>query len=214
MDIIKRRSPVSFIVPPVETIRRGGWEVVLAYADEDQGPFLVDLSHRPKWDVQQGDLSAIRPFGLAVPDVPGHCRLENGVLVNRMNPTQASVWILDGDEPEPPPEPFLTEVTDGLCLLALIGAKAFSVMEKVSALDLGTPEKEPPFLVQGPVLHVSCQVVVLGRDAARAAVLIALSRGYGQTMAEALLAAGSDLGLCPGGERAFRRRLIHINAQG
>jgi glycine cleavage system aminomethyltransferase T len=51
---------------------------------------------------------------------------------------------------------------------------------------------------------VRCQIVVLGEKGDDGAVLIAFPRGYGQSVCEALLDAGSAWGLCPAGETAFR----------
>jgi hypothetical protein len=202
-----RRSPVLFNVQPLETRLQDGWEVALSYANEDQGPFLIDLSHRCKWDIQHGSLATVRPWGIMFPASPGQCRIEAGRLLCRRNYTQAAIWHLTDDEPGGIPEPYFTEVTDGLCLLALVGPQAFSVVEKVSCLDLTSPNSRPPFLLQGPVLHVPCQVVVLGRTGETPVILMAFSRGYGQAMAEALLESGHVFGLRPGGENAFRKTL-------
>ena len=46
-------------------------------------------------------------------------------------------------------------------------------------------------------------MVVLEKDEDNPAVLIACPRGYGQSMAEALLEEGSEYGLTPGGENIF-----------
>jgi hypothetical protein len=200
-----RRSPVVFDAQPVETSLQDGWEVVLSYANEDQGPFLVDLSHRPKWDIQHASLTTIRPWGLLFPASPGQCRVEAGRLLSRRNYTQAAIWDLTEDGPGEVPEPYFTEVTDGLCLLALLGSESFSVMERVSSLDLTDPNSPPPFMVQGPVLHVPCQVVVLARDCETPIILMAFSRGYGQAIAEALLESGHVFGLRPAGDNVFRR---------
>ncbi|NIR15166.1 MAG: sarcosine oxidase subunit gamma SoxG, partial [Desulfobacterales bacterium] len=71
---------------------RDGWDVVLEYEDKGNGPFLIDLSHIPKWEVQDADLAHIRPMDVGIPEHSGDCILENGILVNRMNPTQAIIW--------------------------------------------------------------------------------------------------------------------------
>lgn len=202
-----RRSPVNLPASPAETAREGGWEVVRAYRDEGEGPFLVDLSHRPKWDVQHAALTGARPWGLMFPDTPGQCRMDSGLLLNRMTHTQAGVWSLSCTEPPAVPEPFFTDVTDGLCLLALLGEPVFSLLERVTGLDLAAPDRQLPRLVLGPVLHVPCQVVVLGPPGERAAVLLACSRGYGPSMAHALLESGAAWGFRPAGERAFLERI-------
>jgi hypothetical protein len=75
-------------------------------------------------------------------------------------------------------------------------------MEKLTSLDLAAPNQNAPYLVQGPVLHIPCQVVVLDKGACPV-VLAALSRGYGQSMAHAILESGKDLGLRPAGEKRF-----------
>ena len=202
-----RQSPVVFKEQPLETRLWDGWEVVLSYANEDQGPFLVDLSHRPKWDIQHAFLTTVRPWGILFPASPGQCRVEAGRLLSRRNYTQAAIWHLTDDGPGAVPEPYFTEVTDGLCLLALVGVQSFSVMEKVSSLDLTSPDGPPSFLVQGPVLHVPCHVVVLGRNGETPIILMAFSRGYGQAMAESLLELGHVFGLRPAGEEVFKKAI-------
>jgi glycine cleavage system aminomethyltransferase T len=166
------------------------------------------LSHRPKWDLQAPDLESLKPWGIEVPEQPGRCRLCGGVIAGRQNVGQAAFWHLGGEAHETPRDLLgLTDVTDGSMLLALMGPEVFRIMEKVSSLDLSSPAREPPSWIQGPVLHVPCQVVVLGREPDRAALLLACSRGYGPTMAHALLDEGRPWGLRPAGEEAFTRRL-------
>ena len=206
----KRFSPVKFTTQPAETEIREGWEVVLSYAHEAQGPFLVDLSHRPQWDLQGGNIDTVKPWGRGVPADPGQCNFVDGLLINRMNQTQAAIWNLGAEDLKLPKETCYTDVTDGLCLLALVGAEALAVMEKVSPLDLASPEKIAPYLVQGPVVHIPCQLVVLDKGD-NMTVLMSFSRGYGQAMVEALLDAGSEYGLRPSGERGFRERLKAVD---
>jgi hypothetical protein len=203
----RRISPVIYAEEPLETEPRDGWEVVLEYKNEAGGPWLVDLSHRPKWDLQADDLSQVSPWGLNLPESPGHCLLAGGVLINRMNRIQASVWHLGPNPLEPPDGNPFTETTDGLALVALIGPEIQAIMEKVSPLDLAVPTKKPPFLVQGPVLHVPSQIVVLKRSRDLEILILAMSRGYGQSMADTLLQAGAQWNLRPGGERIFTQRI-------
>lgn len=172
----------------------------------------MDLSHRRKWDVQHASLETVRPWDILFPSSPGQCRVEAGRLLSRRNYTQAAIWDLTGASPEPEPEPYFTEVTDGLCLLALVGPGSFPVMEKASSLDLAPPGVEPPFLTQGPVFHVPAQVVVLAREGCTPVVLLGFSRGYGRAVAEALLEAGQALGLRTGGEDVFRKALGPLDA--
>ncbi|MCK4828441.1 sarcosine oxidase subunit gamma SoxG, partial [bacterium] len=60
MKTNQRYSPVQFEIRPDQTEIRDGWEVVLQYSDKGKRPFLVDLSHRKKWDVQDSNLSKIQ----------------------------------------------------------------------------------------------------------------------------------------------------------
>jgi hypothetical protein len=197
--MMKRYSPVSFGSNPAQTVMRDGWEVVLAYEDEGVGPFVIDLSHISKWDIQAADISQIQPQGVNIPEVPGACVIGKGMLINRMNHTQASVWHLSDKNLQMPDESAYTDITEGLSLLGFLGPEIFSIMEKITALDLQSPQKQRPFLLQGPVLHIPCQVVVLGKDA----LVIGFSRGYAQSVVEAILEAGKQWGIQPAGELAF-----------
>ena len=205
MNMLQRRSPVQFSARPVKTDVRDGWTVTLEYAAESDGLHLIDLSHRAKWDLQDGDLSRFEIAGTAIPSAPNACVLENGTAVCRRNRTQAAVWHLAGDPPDPPADPALTDVTEASLLLALTGPHVYDVMEKISSLDLKDPAKKTPRLIQGPALHVPCLILDLGRMGDRDAVLIACSRGYGRDMTEGLLHAGAEWNIAPAGEAAFTR---------
>jgi hypothetical protein len=178
IELYRRRSPVVFQTPPSKKEIRDAWEVVLEYEDQGNGPFLIDLSHVPKWDVQDADLTHIRPMDVAIPEHPGDCILENGLLINRMNATQATLWHLSEAHPAFPQEPAYTDVSDAYALMAVLAKDVFS--------------------------HVRCQVVLLGEKGGYMAVLMACPRGYGHSVCEALLDAGMEWGLSPAGETAFR----------
>ena len=197
--MMKRFSPVSFESHPLQTEMRGDWEVVLAYKDQGAGLQLVDLSHISKWDIQSVDISQVHPLGVNIPGVTGACTMDGGMLINRMNRTQASVWHLSGKVLPIPAESAYTDITESLCLVGVLGQEVFSLMEKMSALDLQDCQRHAPILVQGPVLHVTSQVVVLGKDA----LLIGFSRGFAQSVVEAMLDAGQEWGIQPAGELAF-----------
>ncbi|MBU2547304.1 MAG: sarcosine oxidase subunit gamma SoxG [Proteobacteria bacterium] len=200
----KRYSPISFPLQPGETAFRDNWVVIRRYHVEGAGPMLVDLSHRPKYDVQDPDLNRVlQTLDLEPPASVGRCAWRRGFLVNRLNPGQASVWHLGDGPADALAAPMVTEVTDGLVLAALIAESVFPILEKVTPLDLQDPLRRPPFAIQGPVLGVPCQIVVIKPEI----TLLACSRGYGQSMAEALLEAGGEYGLAPAGERAFHRAL-------
>ncbi len=212
MDNPFRQSPVSFSTTPEETETRSGWQTILRYADEGDGPLIIDLSHRAKWTIQSRSLSGIRPMGMVVPDAPGRCLLRGGMLLNRLTPARADAWHLWGDAPYLPDDAAVTDVTDAYAMICVTGEAVFHLLEKVTELDLAAPGRPPLFVVQGPVCRVPCQVVVMRQAAeSRVGVLIACARGYGGGLARTLLDAGSDMGLRPGGETAFTsfgRRII------
>ena len=160
MTNVQRQSPVGFESQAVKTEDRNGWPVVLEYEDEGEGPFLVDLSHRQRWDVQDSDPQAIQPVGLTVPETPGACTFANGILINRMNRTQVAVWHLTDASETMPAESAYTDVTEATLFLALLGPDTFSIAEKLTAVDFFGQGKETPFLLQGPFSHVPCQLRV------------------------------------------------------
>jgi hypothetical protein len=198
MQDIIRKSPVTFDKEPASAENRAGWRVALSYG-EGQGTKLIDLSHCQKWDLQDGELGKFQPFGVEVPEEYGKCAFENRVMINRMNRTQCAVWNLGDAELDQPDEMNYTSLQDGLAMLAISGPKTLAVMERISALDFAAPNLEAPCLIQGPINHIPCQIVLARRDDEGAAVIFTFSRGYGQAMAEAVLHAAHDLGLAPGG---------------
>ncbi len=213
MVMIIRRSAVRFSVPVVESERRDGWQVVLAYENEGDGLRLVDLSHCPRWDLQDEDLDEGNFAGLSIPPVPGGGRLqgvtakagERNVLVNRMNRTQASVWHLGGRAVELPDSPAFTGLTDATVFLALIGAGFMRVAEQLTNLDLARPGSTTPRLVQGPFSQVPCQIVVLATPGPHPGLVFTCARGYARDMVKGILHAGEHHGLRPAGETAFRQ---------
>ena len=203
MDSIIRRSAVSFDVTPAKTEERDNWSVVLEYEDQGAGPYVIDLSHRARWDLQDGEIGGIQPLGIQVPDIPGQCGFENGVLINRMNRTQASIWHLSGETPALPDDPAFTDITDSTVFLAVFGKDLFSILEKLTSLDFIDPSQKTPFLLQGPFSHVPCQIVTLEKTPGRCGMLMTCSRGYARDMVGALLEAGQEFKLRPAGEQAF-----------
>ena len=191
MESVLRCSPVTLPKIPARTELRNGWEVVLEYEDEGTtGPFLIDLSHIGKWDVQGEDLPSLRPVGLAIPKDSEQCLLTGDFLLNLIKRNWATIWHFSADMPEFADEFAFTNVTEAYALLALKGREAFSIMEKLTSLDLLSPQRKPPFLIIGPVAHIRSQVVVLSRDEEKSAILIACPRGYGQSIAGIMINAG------------------------
>lgn len=204
MSTSYRHSPISFDTETAECIVHDGWEVVLAFADEGEGPWLVDLSHLRRWDCQHTELDSRTPFGLSMPAEPGQVIVQGERLVTRMNHTQAAIWSLTRSaSPETDEAVDITELTDAHCMLAVLGQGVSGVMEHVSNLDLFRPDRQMPFLTQGPIMHIPCQVVTFSTDC----VLMTFSRGYGQSFAAAMLHAASGCKLRPGGEGVFTRAL-------
>jgi hypothetical protein len=203
MENIIRRSAVSFDAAPAKTEERDNWSVVLEYEDEGAGPYLVDLSHRARWDLQDAEIGGIQSLGIQVPDIPGQCVFENGILINRMNRTQASVWHLSGETPVFPDDPAFTDVTDSTGFLAVFGKDLFATLEKLTSLDFFDPSAKTPFLMQGPFSHVPCQIVTLEKSPERSGILMTCSRGYARDMVGAVLEAGAEFNLRPAGEQAF-----------
>jgi hypothetical protein len=211
MESVIRRSAVSFDAVPVKTEERDGWSVVLEYEDEGPGPYVVDLSHRPRWDLQDGQVGVNQTLDIPVPSHPGQCVFDKGFLINRMNRTQASVWHLVGTTPDLPEDPACTEVTDATVFLSIFGPDLFSILEKLSALDFLDPTRKEPFLLQGPFSRVPCQIVTLDKTPARSGILMTVSRGYGRDMVNAILGAGAEFNLRPAGEQAFSEWLAAIS---
>ncbi len=204
MAEIKRESPVRFKVRPLATEVRDRWTVVMEYDGEGQGPWLVDLAHKHRWDLQDKAIDTQRPSDLSVPETPGACTFSGAALVNRMNRTQASIYHLGATAPEMPDFIGCTDVTEATVFLALFGPKTFAIAEKLTNLDFRDPSKTVPFLFQGPFCHVPCQITTLEKSADGGGFLLTCSRGYGESMVHAIFEAGAEFGLRPAGEKRFQ----------
>jgi hypothetical protein len=204
MAQIKRESPVRFDISPQSSEVRDNWVVALDYDDEGQGPWIVDLAHKSRWDLQDRNIGGLTPCDLAVPAAPGQSVLAGGTLVNRMNGTQASIWHLGAHAPSLPEDIGYTDISESTVFIALFGPKVFLLAEKLTNLDFLEPVKTAPFLLQGPFCHVPCQIVTLQKAAdGSGGFLLACSRGYGDSMIHAILEAGAEFGLRPAGENRF-----------
>jgi hypothetical protein len=203
---MQRQSPVHLPGQPEKTKIRDHWPVVLEYAEEGPGPWIVDLCHCSRWDIQGRDLGEALPPGVALPDSPGSIVLHAKGLTGRSGQRQAFLWLFD-DKVSLPPGTGCTETTEGTLCVALLGKDVFQITEKLTSLDLRDPQRSAPFLLLGPFSHITCQIVVLKNDPAAAAVLIACSRGFAHDMVHAVLAAGEEFGLRPAGETRFLEKL-------
>jgi len=204
MTGIQRYSPVMFESSTQKTELRDNWKIVLAYQEEGPGPWLVDLSHKTRWDLQDSQIDDLSSSGLSVPPGPGKCILTNNTLTNRMNNTQAAIWHLGTEEITPFDFKGYTDVTESTIFLALFGSDAFHVAEKLTALDFMDPAGTAPFLLQGPFCHVPCQIVILEKNMDMSGgLLMTCSRGYADSMVHAVLDSGAEFGLRPAGETRF-----------
>ena len=130
MDAIRRRSPVAFSSRPARTVIRDHWEITLAFDNEGPGPWLVDLSHKPRWVLQDRRVDEVKPAGRSIPGAPGACRLEDAILVSRMNRTQAMLWHLGNTAMALPTASEFTDVSEATVLMALFGPHVFTIAEK------------------------------------------------------------------------------------
>jgi len=214
MTGIQRYSPVMFESSAQKTEIRDNWKIVLAYQEEGPGPWLVDLSHKTRWDLQDSQIDDSSSSGLSVPPGPGKCILSKNALVNRMNNTQASIWHLGTEEMAPPDFKGCTDVTESTVFLALFGSDAFHIVEKLTALDFMDPARTAPFLLQGPLCHVPCQIVILEKDMDMSGgLLLTCSRGYADSMVHAILDSGQEFGLRPAGETRFTNWVQSVQDQ-
>ena len=202
MDI-KRVSPVVFKSTPMKTEERDHWKVVLEYNAEGEGPWVTDLSHRTRLDLQTSDLDAKKPFGVKIPEDFCTTILDKGIAVNRMNGTQASIYDLASGKVALPGETEYTDVSENSIFVAVYGPRVFDICEKLSNLDFQDPQRKAPFLFQGPFSHVPCQIVTLCKDGEKSGIVLTCSRGYGEDMIHAILDAGEEFGLKPAGEARF-----------
>jgi glycine cleavage system aminomethyltransferase T len=209
MAELKRFSPVQFTAEPVSKRMHQGWEVVDEYQNEGLGPALIDLSHIAKWDVQGEELGGMeKGVGIKLPDQPGQVLIASGLLTGRLTATRALVWSLNEHKDFHSNHPSFTEITDSYALMAILGREALLIMEKISDLDFRRRNKKPPFLLQGPVLHIPMTVLVSSGQADRGQdiVLLAFYRGYGQGVAETILDAGAQYDLRVSGFHKFLKR--------
>jgi glycine cleavage system aminomethyltransferase T len=144
---------------------------------------------------------------MTLPELPGVSLLENGILANRMNGTQVSLFNLDGGDninmPKEPGELGFTDVTESTLCVALIGKDVFPICEKLTSLDFMDTKRVAPFLFQGPFSHVPCQIVTLSKEGDNSGIILTCSRGYGRDMIDSILHAGEEFKLMPAGESRF-----------
>ena len=57
MNEIQRISPVVLKGTPVKTKKIDNWEIVMEYEDEGNGPYLIDLTYKQRFDLQNSNLA-------------------------------------------------------------------------------------------------------------------------------------------------------------
>ncbi|MEE4608204.1 MAG: sarcosine oxidase subunit gamma SoxG [Desulfobacteraceae bacterium] len=206
LDNRLRQSPVHLDGRPHRSQVRDHWPVVCEYADEGDGPWLVDLSHCQRIDIQARPLGAVVPEGLPEPEAPGDVRVQDLSLITRMGKGQACLWRF-GQSGAFPVGFNGTEITEATLALAILGRHTLAIAEKLSSLDLQAPGHSLPRLYQGPFAQVPCQLVVLDVAPGREMLLLSCSRGYARDMVEAITHAGAEFSLRPAGEDRFMQML-------
>jgi hypothetical protein len=196
---LERRSPVTLKGRPIKTEIRDGWRIVSDYTGNGKGPHIVDLSHFSRWDIQDRNLGQVQPYGDMIPGTPGQIFMHSNLLIGRLNATQAVAWHFSTVPPVMPPSDAFTDITDAAVALALVGPAVFDMAEKLCALDLADPSKNPPFLVQGPFSHVPCHLWVLDRTDSGGCMALTCSRGYARDMVDSILEAGAEWNITPTG---------------
>ena len=214
MAEMRRESPVRFEIQPQKSQVRDNWTVALEYDEEGPGPWIVDLAHKTRWDLQDSRIEEITIGDLAVPSSPGACTFDDGVLVNRMSCSQASIYHLMETPQAFPDSIGYTDVSESTVFLALFGPKVFLVAEKLTNLDFLNGSAETPSLLQGPFCHVPCQIVTLDKAAdTSGGFLLTCSRGYGDSMVGAIMQAGIEFGLRPAGENRFTNWITELQSR-
>jgi len=203
MSEILRYSPVSFKQTPNRTEIRDYCTVVLEYNDEGPGPWIIDLSYKRRFDIQDSNIDNIMPYRIKIPEIPGNSIIQDGILINRMNQKQASIFFLDCDFNSIQTDFLYTDITEAALCIALIGDSIFSIMEKLSSLDFFDPNQRTPFLLQGPISHVPCQIITLNRNSDQSGLIFTCSRSYAKSMIDAVMEAGDEFDLRPAGDTRF-----------
>ncbi len=208
MQGYKKQSPTRFPKRPSKTEYRNGWEVALAYGNDCAPLVVIDLSHISKWEIYDRQLEGRTLGPVTIPPAPGEVILTPGLAVCLCRPSVALIWQLaDEFSWDLPTGATFTEVTDGYALIALIGDDGPRVMEKITDLDLVLAAGQTARLIQGPVLDGACRIMFFSKPDSSTGLLLAVSRGAGQSVVDAILDAGAEFGLQPAGEEVFKKWL-------
>jgi hypothetical protein len=199
-----RTSPIKFDLEPLTVEEIDSWKVVREYKNQKKGPLLIDLSHRPSFDIQDKDILSFNKPELCIPANISGVTGQGGLFVSRMNQSQVQAWCLDGETSALESlESSCTDITDGQAVLALMGKDLDHLFESMLSLEMFKPGETDMKLFQAPLFHIPCQILVLDRSEKMQVVIISCPRGYGNDMAKAILKSAAPHGLAPGGENAF-----------
>jgi sarcosine oxidase gamma subunit len=182
----------------VET--RDGWLVAVKYADEPSsiGNALVDLAHRPTWELSGPEVGQ-QLAELCGADVPlRKIHTGDGWQAYRLTPARA---ILFGTIPTVPTGAL--DVTGGWVTLALIGRDAEKLLNKVTAVDLRERTIPVRGCCQGPIFGVN---TLFGRFADRFELHICGDSA--EFLWDVLMDAGEEFGLKPAGADFAKMRLV------
>ena len=194
---LERRSPVIMKGWTTKNEVRKGRPIVSGYSEDDKRPYIIDLSHFARWDIQDRNLRYVQPYGDMIPEIPGQIFIHPDLLIGRLNATQAVAWHFSDPAPSIPQTEAFTDITDAAVALALAGPFIFDTAEKLCALDLADPLKKTPFLLQGPFSHVPCHLWILWRTDSGGCMAITCSRGYAHDMVNSILEAGAQWNITP-----------------
>jgi hypothetical protein len=200
--VIRRISPLDIGLEPERTVNRNGWEIPLTYVGERKRAdlFISDLSHVPKWCLRGADLDDEKPAGLDMPRKPGAVMMDQGVLLVRLISSEARIMALGEKTPGFSGANY-TDITDGYATMAVVGAKCFDVLGKLSAVDLEGPAASRAALA--PVEELTCLMVRLQGEGGIPGIIISGARGYGHFLLDAFLDAGKQYGIQPAGLQKF-----------
>lgn len=202
--MIERISPINMDLKPECTINRDGWQIPLVYVGERTRSelFISDLSHVPKWSLQGPDLDGEEPCGLKMPGKPGGATVQQGILLARLTPSEARIMVLDDNVPAFM-EAGYTDVTDAYASIAIVGARCFDVLAKLSTADLDG--QAAPFALLAPLEELTCFMARLDGEDGTPGIIVAGARGYGHFLLDAFLQAGEEYGMQPAGWQRFKK---------
>lgn len=204
---MKRISPVRMPLKAEKTEIRNYFEVKLSYQGETSGPSLVDLSHISKWEIETSDLDKkMNDINFSVPLKPCDAFLSKKKAVCRLTSTRVLIWDFDGRDDELLKQSgTFNDLTDGNALFFLTGEGLLSIMERLVEMDLDLKNQSDLLFLQGPVIGVPAKILVCINQQYQMGMFISVGRGFGQSIADAILAAGAETDISPAGEYVFSR---------